>query len=45
MLLAQLCDRCRITLPDGAQQILGLMLELIEVGTNREVTIVKLREP
>jgi MoxR-like ATPase len=32
----------RVTPFHGAQQILGLMFELIEIGTNREMMIVKL---
>ncbi len=41
MMLTQLRDRSRVSLPDGPQQILGLMFELIEVGTDGKVTIVK----
>jgi hypothetical protein len=41
MMLAQFCNRGRIALLYRAQQILGLMPELIEVGTNGKVTIAK----
>jgi len=41
MMLAQFCNRGRIALLYRAQQILGLMPELIEVGTNGKVTIDK----
>ncbi len=42
MMFAQLRDCSRIILFHGAQQILGLMFELIEVGTDGKVAIVEL---
>jgi hypothetical protein len=42
MMPAQLGHRRRVAPMDRAQQILGLVLELFEVGTNGKVTIVEL---
>src|SRR5262245_35537140 len=39
MMFPQLCDRVRIALPDGMEQVFGLVFELIEVGTDGKVTI------